>query len=123
MIDMPNGWRKSVTWAIKVNLLILAIDLVLLLTWSLLYDINILAPVSRDFFPLLLLLEAGLVFLIGGTIAMASSIFPSKIREHVFHSEEKWSKEKLKKGEARANLYILAGIFLFLESVGLAFLV
>jgi len=120
---MPEGWRKAVFWALKVNFFILAVDLILLLTWSLLYNINVVAPVRRDFFPFLLLLESGLVFLIGGTIAMASSIFPSKIREHVFHSEEKWSKEKLKKGEAKANLYILAGIFLFLESVGLALLV
>jgi len=120
---MPQGWRRSVVWALKVNLLILAIDLGLLATWLLLSDNNMLAPSRRDFFPLLLLLESGLIFLVGGAVALSSSIFPSKIREHVFHSEEKWSKEKLKRGEARANLYILAGFFLFFESVGLALLI
>ena len=120
---MPQGWRRSVVWALKVNLLILAIDLGLLATGFLLSDNNMVAPSRRDFFPLLLLLESGLIFLVGGAVALSSSIFPSKIREHVFHSEEKWSKEKLKRGEARANLYILAGVFLFFESVGLALLI
>lgn len=124
MIDMHEGWRKSVVWALRVNFIFLVIDLGLLLTWSLLHNINVLAsPVRRDFLSLLLLLEAGLVLLIGGSIAMSSSIFVSKIREHVFHSEEKWSKEKQKRSEVRANLYILAGIFLFLESVGFALFV
>lgn len=123
MINMPKGWRKPVIWALKINFSILAVDLGLLLVWSLLSNINILPPVRRDFFPLLLLLESGLIFLIGGAIAMSSSIFPSKIREHISRSEEKWSKEKLKKGEAKANLYILAGILLFLESVGFALIV
>ena len=117
---MPKDWRKSVIWTLKVNLTVLTVDFLLLLLWLLLANWNILAPMRKDFLPLLLLLEAGLVFLIGGAIAMSSAIFPSKIREHVFHSGEEWSKEKLKKGEAKANLYILAGAFLFLESLGLA---
>jgi hypothetical protein len=124
MIDMHEGWQKSIVWALRVNFIFLVIDLGLLLTWLLLYNINILAPpVRRDFLSLLLLLESGLVLLIGGSIAMSSSIFVSKIREHIFHSEEKWSKEKQKRSEVRANLYILAGIFLFLESVGFALFV
>jgi len=117
---MPKGWRKSVIWALKVNLTVLAVDFLLLMIWLLLANGNILAPVRKDFLPLLLLLEAGLVFLIGGAVAMSSAIFPSKVQEHVFHSGEEWSKEKLKKGEAKANLYILAGAFLFLESLALA---
>jgi len=123
MIDMPEGWRKSVIWALKVNFIFLLIDLGLLLSWSFLSNINILTPATRDFLSLLLLLESGVVLLIGGAIAMSSSIFPSKIKEHVFRSGEKWSKEKLKHGESKANLYILAGILLFLESVGFALLV
>jgi hypothetical protein len=116
---MQKGWWKSVVWALKINLTVLTVDFLLLLIWLLLANGNILAPMRKDFLPLLLLLEAGLVFLIGGAIAMSSAIFPSKIREHILHSDEEWSKEKLKKGEAKANLYILAGVFLFLESLGL----
>jgi hypothetical protein len=120
---MSAGWRKSVFWALKVNLIALILDVGLLLIWLLLNNANLLGPMRRDFFPFLLLLESGIALLIGGSIAMSSSIFPSKVKEHVFHSEERWSREKLKRGEARANPYILAGILLFLEAVGLALLV
>jgi hypothetical protein len=53
---------------------------------------------------------------------MSSSIFSSKIREYVFHSGEEWSKEKHERSEARAVLYILTGVVLFLESLALVFL-
>jgi hypothetical protein len=123
MVDMPSGLRISVLAALKVHFIVLAIDMAFVLIWMMLFDAVVLAPLRADFFSFLLLLEAGIVFLVGGAIAMSSSIFPSKIREHFLHSGEKWSEEKLKKGEARANTYILAGVFLFLESVGFAFLV
>lgn len=54
---------------------------------------------------------------------MFSSIFPSKIREYIFHSDEEWSEETQKKSERKANLYILTGIILFLESLISAVLV
>ncbi len=122
MIRMRQGLLRSISRALKVNVVVLSIDVGFLVVLWLLGTMNVLAPVRNDFFPLLLLLEAGVVFLIGGAIALSGSIFPSKIREHVLRSDEKWSKEKLEKGEAKANLYILTGIFLFLESVILALL-
>jgi len=72
---------------------------------------------------MMLLLDCGIIFLAGGLIAMSYSIFPSKIREYVFHYDEKWSEEKQKKSERKANLYILTGIILFLESFASAFLI
>jgi hypothetical protein len=122
MVDMFHGLGKSVLAALKINFIVLAIDSAFVLIWMTLADANVLAPLRTDFLSFLLLLEAGVVFLIGGAIAMSASIFPSKIKEYL-HSGELWSEEKLKKGEARANLYVLAGVFLFLESVGFAFLV
>lgn len=122
MIGMVAEWRKSLFWAVKVNLMVIVVDASLLLAWSALFSVDLLAAPGRDSFPLILLLESGIVFLIAGAIAMSQSIFPSKIREHVFHSEAKWSKEKLKKSEAKANSYIIAGIFLFFESVAVALL-
>ena len=75
------------------------------------------ALVRDGFFPTILLLDSGFLLLAGGLIAMTSSIFPSKIREYIFHSHEEWSQERHRKGEKGANLYILTGIVLFLESL------
>jgi hypothetical protein len=122
MMRMAADWRNSLFWALKVNFIIIVIDVVLLAIGLVLQSANIIAPVRRDFVMILLLLESALVFLTGGAVAMSTSIFPTKIREHFFRSKEKWSTEKHRKSEARANLYILVGIFLFIESLGLAFI-
>ena len=121
MVRMTVDWGTSLFYALKVNFIIIVIDVVLLAIGLLLQSANIIAPIRRDFVMILLLLESALVFLTGGAVAMSTSIFPTKIREHFFRSKEKWSAEKHKKSEARANLYILVGIFLFMESLGLAF--
>jgi len=121
MISMAVDWRKSLFWALEVNFVILIIDAILFAIGFVLQSASIIAPLRRDFVIILLLLESALVFITGGAVAMSTSIFPTKIREHFFHSKEEWSAEKHKKSEARANLYILVGIFLFVESLGLAF--
>ena len=117
MIHMPWNWRQPILWVLKVNLFFLVIDLLLLLFLALLLRVSVFSLVKAGFFPMTLLLDSGIVFLAGGLMAMSSSIFPSKIREHVLHSDEKWSEERQKKSERKANLYILTGIVLFLESV------
>lgn len=111
------------TWVLKINLIFLVINLLLLPFLSLFFKVSMPMLVKAGFFSMILLLESGIIFLVGGLIAMSSSIFPSKIREHVFHSGEKWSKEKHERSEAKANLYILTGVVLFLESVVSTFLV
>ena len=123
MINMPADWLKSVIWALRVNFIIVIFDLILLAVWLLLQSADLIVPMRRDLFSVLLFLESALVFLAGGVVAMSGSIFPSKIREHFFRSKEEWSAEKHKKSEARANLYILAGVFLFFESLGLTFFI
>ena len=119
-MDMVAAWRESVTWALKVNFIILGFDAIFLAIWLMLQNISLAPAMRKDFFAVLLLLESGLVFLTGGTVAMVSSIFASKVREYFFGSKEKWSAEKCKKSEARASLYILVAVFLFCESLGLA---
>lgn len=120
---MPWNWLRSVTWALKVNLAFLIIDLLLLPFFSLFFEVSVLMLVKDGFFSTMLLLDSGIIFLVGGLIAFSSSIFPSKVKEHVFHSEEKWSQEKHRKSERKANLYILTGILLFLESIVSGFIV
>ena len=123
MIDMPWNWRQPVTWILKVNLIFLVIDLLLLPFLSLFLGVSVLSLVKAGFFPTMLLLNSSIIFLAGGLIAMFSSIFPSKIREYIFHFDEKWSQETQKKSERKANLYILTGIILFLESLVSAVLI
>jgi len=122
MISMAVDWRKSLFWALKVNFVVVVIDAILLAIGFVLQSASIIAPLRRDFVMILLLLESALVFITGGAVAMSTSIFPTKIREHFFRSKEEWSAEKHRKSEARANMYILVGIFLFVESLGLAFI-
>lgn len=106
-------------WVLRANAVIVVVDFVILAIWLLLQNANLIAPVRKDFFAVLLLLESAVVFLAGGAVAMSTSIFPSKIREHFLRSKEKWSAEEHKKSEAKANLYILVAILLFVESIGL----
>ena len=123
MMAMPWNWRRPVTWVLKVNLIILVIDLLLLPFLSLFFRVSVLTLVRGGVFSMILLLESGIVFLVAGLIAMSSSIFPSKVREHIFHSGEEWSQEKHKKSEEKANVYILMGTLLFLESVISGFII
>lgn len=117
---MSASLRKSLFWVLRANFVVLLIDLILLLIWLALQNEGLMPPVRKDFLAVLLLLEAALVFLAGGAIVMSASVFANKFREYFFHSKEKWSAEKLRKSESSANLYILTGILLFLESIGLA---
>lgn len=72
---------------------------------------------------MILLLEAGIIFLVGGFIPLFSSIFPSKIREHIFHSDEEWSQEKHRKTQVKVNVYIILGAMLFVESLVAGFII
>lgn len=123
MIVMSTDWRRSATWMLKVNIIFLVIDIALLMLLSQFFRVDVFSLVHSGFFSMLLLLDSGIIFLIGGIIAMSSSIFPSKVREHVLHSHETWSQEKHRKSERKANLYILMGILLFLESVVSGFVI
>jgi hypothetical protein len=87
------------------------------------FRVDVFSLVNSDFFSMLLLLDSGIIFLMGGLLAMSSSIFPSKVREHVFHSHELWSQERHRKSERKANLYILMGFLLLLESIISGFIV
>lgn len=117
MIVMPSNWRRSISWVLKVNLAFLGINLLLLLFLSLFLKIKALLLLEGGFLTLMLLLDSGIIFFVGGFIPMFSSIFPSKIREHVFQSDEEWSQEKHRKSQMKGNVYILLGIVLFVESL------
>jgi Uri superfamily endonuclease len=78
--------------------------------------------VSTDFFSKMTLFEAGVFFLVGGAIAFFGSASSNKIKEHILKSDERWSIEKLRKSEKRANKYIALATLLFVESLIVSFL-
>lgn len=96
-----------VVWAINVLLLV-----VLVLLSSSLANL-----VSLHFFSIITLLETGTAFLVGGALAFSGSILPSKAKDYVFKSEEKWSVDKLRESEKRANKYLILAVVLFVESI------
>jgi hypothetical protein len=71
--------------------------------------------------PTLLLIEAAFIFIVGSSFEFSSSIFFSKVRKYVFHSEEKWSVENYDTSRRKALPYFLLGLLLFIESLGLSF--
>ncbi len=119
---MQLRWKASAIWIIKANIILLTIDSLLLPIFSLFLNQYISTLVTNGYYSKILLLNSGIILLVGGLVAMSSSIFPSKIREHIFHTDETWSPEKQRKGEAKANLYLIVGIILFSESMLAAFM-
>jgi len=117
MIIMFENWRQSLIWVLRANLIFLTVDLVLLAFLVLFLHVDAWTVVKDGYFSIAFLLDTGVIFLAGGFVAMSSSIFVSKVREYVLHSDEKWSEERDKMSQKKANLYILTGVLLFLESL------
>lgn len=109
-------WRRLFVWVLKGNLIIWAINVVLLgllgltgSSWSTL--------VFSSYFSKIVLFETGICFVVGGALAFSGSVLPSKTKEYVLKSDEQWSIEKLRKSEKRANRYLILAIFLLVESI------
>ena len=117
-----NKLRQTLIWEAKANVVIWLINFIILASATLLGH-NGLLLITDGFLALLLLLETGVAFLAAGALAFSGAIFPSKVREHVFHSDsEKWSIEQLEKEEKRANPYIVLAAVLFLQSLLVSFI-
>jgi uncharacterized membrane protein len=100
-------WQKQFTWILKANLIIWALN-------ALIFVILIITSFSvLNYFGKITLLETGLCFLVGGAIAFSGSASTGKANEQISKSSERWSIEKLKSREKKANRYLLlAGILL-----------
>ncbi len=110
----PFAAHSLLKWTIKLNIIIWGVNFLIfiLLTLS---DHNV--SLLTAYFSKALLLETGIAFLVGGILALSSSVLSSKAREYVSKSEEHWSIETLKIGEKRANKYLLLAIILFVQSL------
>lgn len=108
-------------WILKANLIIWAINALVL---------GILIPsgsspaslVFSHYFSIITLLETGVAFFIGGAIAFSGSILPGKVKDYAHKSNERWSVDKLRESERRANRYLVLALILFAESVLISFL-
>lgn len=77
---------------------------------------SVLSLVS-GYFSKITLLETGVSFLIAGAIAFSGSVLPSKAKEYALKSDDRWSIEKLRKNEKRANKYIIFAVIMLIESI------
>jgi hypothetical protein len=115
------SWQTQSIWILQRNLIVWAANgvlfMILVLCGSSLTNLAF-----SGYFSKITLLETGIAFIVGGAIAFSGSIFPSKAKEYVLNSDEKWSIEKLRKSEKRANKYIFLAVIFFIESIAISFL-
>ena len=116
-----SNLRTWMIWILKGNLVVWFVNALLfvILVSSGYTLINL---VSSGYFSKMTLLETGICFVAGGAIAFSGSVSSSKAKEYIHTSDEKWSIEKLRKNEKRANKYIALAILLFVESLIISFL-
>jgi hypothetical protein len=107
---------------LKANIIVWLINLTVLAFLSIIGP-GWVSLINSGYFPKILLLETGIAFLIGGAMAFSGSVSPSKIKEQVTHSKEKWSMENLRKSEKKANMYIILAVLLFVQSLLVSFLI
>lgn len=70
-------------------------------------------------FEIVSLLEAGALLIVAGGMDFSASIFPSKIRQHIFKSGKEWSPKEHRQAQKGAVKYLLMGALLLLESLAL----
>ncbi len=110
------AWQAYIIWLLKANLVVWAIN-GLLFAAVVFSGSSPAGLLASNFFTIITLVETGVAFLIAGAVAFSGSVLPSKAREQILKSGEQWSMEKLRKGEKRANKFIVLGVILFLESL------
>lgn len=120
--DTKPRWRQSLIWMARANGVIWLVNLALLAVLSL-FGFSWLSLLLTGYLSKMFFLETGLVLLIGGAMAFSGGVFPSKVREHFGGSSEKWSVEKLRKSEKRANMYLVLGFLLFVQCLLVSFLI
>jgi len=108
--------KRVVTQSLRLNALVLMLDLALLAFYSPLQGVAFLTLLIGGSLEFLLLLEAGLLLLGGGAYVITSGIAFGKVRERVFHSEG-WSPEEYRRSESRALPWVVAGALILAESL------
>ena len=113
---------KRVASYIKFNLVIVIINLVLSFVISVVTNTNLFL-IIQNFFLTVLLIEAGVLFLIGGFTIYSGTIFVSKVRQYLFKSEKEWSPDVAQLAKKRAVSFFITAILLFFESIFLSLII
>ncbi len=114
--NTTRNWKHILVWVLKATAVSWIVNFVFLALLAATGS-NWVNLVETGFFSMMLLVETAMFLLIGGIIAFSSSIFASKFREQFLKSEEKWSIHDSESAEKKANLYILTGVLLFVQSL------
>jgi hypothetical protein len=108
-------------WILKANLVTWMANAVIFLIIALL-GIDFGSIIYASFFSKITLAETGIALVVAGGLAFSDSALSSKAKEQLLNSEEKWSIDKLRASEKKANKFIFLSLILFLECVVIAFL-
>ena len=119
-MSKPNR-NKAIQWIIKGNLFLWMVNIIIFALMPL-FGFSFFVAISSGFFSKVLFVETGIAFLVGGAVAFSGSVSSSKTKEYIRKSDERWSIEKLRESEKRANKYIILAFALFLESILTSFL-
>jgi len=112
---MKINWKSMVIWTIEANLIVWSINLLLFAVLGLNSSWTTVA--FSGYFSKITFLETGISFLVAGAMAFSSSASSSKTKELIINSEERWSIEKLKRSERKANKYLVLAVILFIEAI------
>lgn len=115
-MNLLSGLKPIVTKGAVYTAIILGGDTIGLLIASLLFLKNMF-----HFFTLLTLLQAALLFLIGGALDMGGSLSFHKLMGRVSKTESDWNAVGHRKAQVKAAPIILAGVILFVLSFALAY--
>jgi hypothetical protein len=113
---------KRVARCIKLNLVLVVINIVLSFVISFTTNTNLFL-IIRNFFLTILLIEAGILFLIGGFTVYGGTIFVGKVRQYLFKSRKEWSPDMAQLAENRAISFFILAILLFFESIFLSLII
>jgi len=105
-VDRPR-LPKFVVHAIRLNLLNIIISIL----------VQIFSRPFLGSFVYLLMLEAALLFLAGGSMDLTSSLFLHRVRQYLSHTEDEWSEEQHRKAQRQGLTYAGAGALLLVESL------
>jgi hypothetical protein len=108
--------REDVFSLIKWNIYLLIVNGAVLMIVALISGQSVIGYYST-----LLLIETAVALLLGSVLEMSGSLFFGKIREHVFHSEKKWSLKSYDEERRKATPYIFLGFLLLSEALLVSF--
>jgi hypothetical protein len=112
--------RDLAKWELIANFVLWAVNAIFIATLGLVYG-SFQYFTSSAFISMILLLECGLNFVVGGVIAFSGSVSASKTQDLIQKSDKPWFVEKLKTSEKRANKYLILAVIIFLESLIVSF--